>query len=197
VNVPVGTEAVAALNGTGSPSLGTRTRGEKKRLPYTRIVPPSLADVAHHWVSHGYTSIKCYADLCTKFPDADDFADEKEWLLAASQGIGPSFVKNQLGISVSVADQDEQQFDKWCQQVLTQKTSPSSNSSAHYTRTTTTPSSSPACGGSNHGVSRTTFFHHASTATASQPPTVARSGANDEPNLECCRRRRRRGGPVI
>ena len=121
VNVPVGTEAVAALNGTGSPSLGTRTRGEKKRLPYTRIVPPSLADVAHHWVSHGYTSIKCYADLCTKFPDADDFADEKEWLLAASQGVGPSFAKNQLGIAVSVADQDEQQFDKWCQQVLTQK----------------------------------------------------------------------------
>ena len=48
VNVPVGTEAVAAQNVTGSPSLGKCTSGEKKRLPYTKIVPPSLADVAHH-----------------------------------------------------------------------------------------------------------------------------------------------------
>ena len=146
VTVPPGVEAVAARTGQQAPVWASISSGPVKNIKRTCIVPRSLVAEAYEWTTKGLDCLKCFEDLCDKFPEEDKFAKEKEWLLAASQGTPNA--GSTLSVTISAADQEESQFEKWCQDTLTlKKVLPMAQAPAAQTATaSTTPIAPPPPG---------------------------------------------------
>ena len=120
VGIPSAVEATIAAAADGAPPFGAVTTEEKKKLPFMKVVPASLAEMVYHWSVKELTCLECYDALCGEFPDKDKFAGEKEWLLGASQG--ENGTASNLNSNVrGVPDPDDAELIAWTKATLTQK----------------------------------------------------------------------------
>lgn len=88
-------------------------------LPRMLLLPTCLAEIVYGWTTKGYTCIQGYEALCELFPIEEKFRSIKDWLLAASQaGTGDD---SQLRLPVVATDEAEEQFQTWCEEVITQR----------------------------------------------------------------------------
>src|SRR6056300_647172 len=102
--VPAGTDAIGQQADPAVFEWNTTLSGTKKHLRRALLFPSSLAKLGVEWINKGVDVLGCYRDLCTRFPGEDEYPDEKDWLLGASQGT-PRDGSN-LRLDFQQADQD-------------------------------------------------------------------------------------------
>ncbi len=117
--VPAGTDAIGQQADPAVFEWKTTPSGTKKHLRRALLFPSSLAKLGVEWINKGVDVLGCYRDLCTRFPGEDEYPDEKDWLLGASQGT-PRDGSN-LRLDFQQADQDEPTFCNWVKETLVLK----------------------------------------------------------------------------